>query len=109
MTTAKDRRWRRCRACGEKLPPTCLRLCEPCQLLGRGRELCSRDAATETVLYVAKAREAAGLHPLYSMSLSEIAALARCYHPPYNTYGKLRGYVTATGKLPPTDYERRPK
>lgn len=47
-----------------------------------------------------------GLNPMNNMSMEDIAALAKCYKTPYNTYGKLRAYVESAKKLPPQSFER---
>ena len=58
------------------------------------------------VLEVAREREAMGIIPLYDMSMEDVAALAKCFKTPYNTYGKLRAYVEQTKTLPPQQFER---
>ena len=50
---------------------------------------------------MARERQAFGANPLEGMSLAEIAALAWTYRRDgYGSYGKLRGYVYMTGRLP---------
>ena len=100
------KRMRQCRSCGKKLPPTCLRLCESCQALGLGLHLKGEHRNLWELLDVAKAREAMGVLPIFDMGLEDIAALAKCYKSPYNTYGKLRSYVEQTKKLPPQSFEK---
>lgn len=99
-------RVRVCKSCGKKMPSTCLWLCESCQALGLGDKM--RDTGRDhwDVLEVAKEQEAMGIIPIFDMKMEDIVALARCYKPPYNTYGKLRGYVDSTKRLPPEEYER---
>ena len=54
---------------------------------------------------VARAREAIGRRPLEGMSIGEISALAWTYRKEgYGSYGKLRGYVDATGRMPERRY-----
>ena len=100
------RRMRVCRSCGKGLPPTCLWLCESCQALGAGTWLRAKNRDCLEILEVAKEREALGVFPIYDMGLEEVAALAKCYRPPYNTYGKLRAYVEQMRRLPPVEFER---
>lgn len=91
---------RHCRCCGEAMSPVRLWICETCQSLGKTvvhpRQIDSRELET-----VARARQKSGLSPLDGMTLDEIAALAWTYrNEGYGSYGKLRGYVSMTGKLP---------
>ncbi len=102
----RRRKLRRCASCGKVLPSTCVQLCESCQALGMGRHLNLQCRDPMEVLEVAKEREAMGLNPMNNMSMEDIAALAKCYKTPYNTYGKLRAYVESTKKLPPQSFER---
>ena len=54
---------------------------------------------------VARAREVVGKRPLEGMSIGEISALAWTYRKEgYGSYGKLRGYVDATGRMPERRY-----
>ena len=39
-----------------------------------------------------------------SLEIETIAAVARCYRAPYNTYGKVKAYIQAWGRLPPAEY-----
>ena len=94
-----------CKNCGKKMSPTCLWLCERCQALGMGAGVKQYRNQWE-VLEVAKEHERMGILPIDNMKLEDIAALARCYQSPYNTYGKLRSYVESTKKLPPCQFER---
>ncbi len=100
------RKMRRCASCGEPMPPTCLQLCESCQALGLGVHLNLQCRNPLEVLEVAKEREGMGFNPILDMGLENIAALAKCYRSPYNTYGKLRAYVEQTKHLPPQSFER---
>ena len=99
------RKIRRCRTCGAILSETRIALCETCQAAGMGREIRSSIDAEE-LLTVARARELFGIRILDEMSLDEIAALARMWRAPYNTYGRFRGYVDTMGRLPPEDYRK---
>ena len=50
---------------------------------------------------MARERQTLGENPLAGMSMEEISALAWTYRRDgYGSYGKLRGYVHATGRLP---------
>lgn len=97
---------RQCASCGKMLPPTCVQLCESCQALGMGRRINLQCRDPLEVLELAKERENMGIAPLYDMGMEKIAALAKCYKSPYNTYGKLRAYVESTKRLPPQSFER---
>ncbi len=99
-------RTRRCHCCGEKMPHTCVWLCEACQERGMGRRMMPNGLDLFDILQVAKALETAGSSPIMGMSLDDVAALARCYKAPYNTYGKLKAYVEAVKRLPPREFER---
>lgn len=99
-------RTRRCAFCGEKMLPTRIVLCETCQQLGFGARMRPNGLDPVEMLQVAKERQKEGYSPIMDMGLSDISALAKCYKSPYNTYGRLRGYVEATHKLPPTEFER---
>lgn len=44
--------------------------------------------------------------PKTSLNLSEVAKLARQYWYPYNTYGRMKGSLNATGQLPPDKFRR---
>lgn len=100
------RRIRRCRSCGAILAGTRILLCESCQAAGMGREIRATTDAAE-LLEVARERENMRMPILEEMGLSEIAALARLYRAPYCTYGKFRGYVESTGRLPPEEARRK--
>lgn len=100
------RRIRRCRSCGAILAGTRILLCESCQAAGMGRDIRAETDA-EMLLEVAKRREQMRVPILEEMGLSEIAALARLYRTPYCTYGKFRGYVESTGRLPPEEARRK--
>ena len=102
----RRRKLRRCATCGTLLLPTCLQLCESCQALGMGVHLNLQNRDCLEILGVAKAKEAMGANPIHALGLEGVAALARCYKFPYNTYGKLRAYVEQTGHLPPQSFER---
>lgn len=91
---------RRCRCCGEPMPPVRLWVCEICQMQGRTVRLPEtlNGAELETV---ARARQECGLNPLDEMTLEEVTVLAWTYRREgYGSYGKLRGYVHMTGRLP---------
>ncbi len=75
--------------------------------MGRGAELNVGEAIGADVLEVVRYREQFSTKPLEGLGLEEVAALARMFKPPYSTYGRLRGYVQETGKLPPREFERR--
>lgn len=91
---------RRCRCCGAALQPTRLWLCEECQAAGRTVPKKER-VDTEELEAVARERQASGQNPLEGMSLDEVSALAWEYRSEgYGSYGKLRGYVYATGRMP---------
>ena len=81
-------------------------LCGNCQAAGFGRNLKSGAMDGQELLAVARVREGK-TPPLYGMGLDEISALARLFRDPYNTYGKLRGYVEMTGRMPGVEFERR--
>ena len=101
--TKKERRKkqvRHCRCCGEEMSPVCLWICESCQAIGR-TVAHPRQINTQELETVARTRQDFGLNPLAGMTLDEIAALAWTYRREgYGSYGKLRGYVAMTGKLP---------
>lgn len=42
------------------------------------------------------------------LDVETLAAVAVCYEAPYNTYGKLKGYLDTCGRLPPEQY-RKPR
>lgn len=100
---SRPRKPRPCRCCGGKLPPDRLRVCESCQAAGLAYHMDRYEPVDREELYaVAVVREARGLPPLEGMSMEEISALAWLFRKSgYGTYGKLRGYVESTGKLPP--------
>lgn len=96
----KKKQKRSCKCCGAELQPTRLWICEECQAAGR---TVKRQPATNTqeLEGVARARQLAGMDPIAGMRMDEIAALAWTYRREgYGSYGKLRGYVHATGRLP---------
>lgn len=97
------KRARLCKCCGEKLEPTQLWVCAACTAAGLGAKLPVWEPVDRReLLEVARSREARGLPPLEGMSMDEISALAWLFFPVgYGSYGKLRGYVDMTGKLPP--------
>lgn len=88
------------------MPSTCIWICDSCQALGLGVRVKKQYRDQWEVFEVAKELEANGCIPIYDMKLEDIAALAKCYYAPYNTYGKLRSYVESTRRLPPVQYER---
>lgn len=91
---------RHCRCCGETMSPVRLWICENCQALGK-TVVPLRKINAQELEAVARARQEAGGNPLEDMSLAEIAALAWTYRREgYGSYGKLRGYVFMTGRLP---------
>lgn len=102
----RRRKVRRCRSCGAILNGTRLLICESCQAAGMGREI-RAEIDAEELLEVAIQREKMELAILEEMGLGEIAALARMYRSPYCTYGKFRGYVESTGRLPPEEARRK--
>ena len=82
--------------------PYDLWVCEDCRAAGRASELdVIGQINGEELEQVARERQAAGMSPLAGMSVEEIQALAWLYRREgYGSYGKLRGYVDATGRLP---------
>ena len=96
---------RRCRGCGCILSPVKLWLCDDCTAAGVGARMSPYESADrEALLQVAKAREERGLPPLEGMTMDEKSALAWLFRKSgYGSYGKLTGYVRATGKLPPME------
>lgn len=102
----KTRR-RTCKCCGSVIESYNIWLCDACQGAGMGAEITPGEASQEELLRIARARERADKNPLEGMDIGEIALLARCFMQPYSSYGKLRGYVYACGKLPPKSMERR--
>ena len=81
-------------------------LCKDCQALGRGAQMPGVKVECWEILAVAKELQAQGVYPLEGMKMEDVACLALCYKRPYETYGKLKGYVQGTGKLPPEEFER---
>lgn len=102
----RSRRVRTCRWCGRRMGVDRLWLCKDCQALGRGAQMPSVMVEPREVLAVAKSLEAQGIYPLEGFKMEDVACLARCYKPPYESYGKLKGYVEGTGRLPPEMFER---
>lgn len=45
---------------------------------------------------------------LLELDLETMAAVAACYNPPYQSYGKIRAYIEEYGHLPPAEY-RKPR
>lgn len=98
------RKTRRCAFCGRRLRKLELRLCSDCvrdpllmHVFGKCGEI---NSAGLRILAVKRSQ--VGKPPLEGFSLEEVNALAREYEgTAYGSYGKLRGYVDATGKLPP--------
>lgn len=89
-----------CKCCGKKMNPMRLWICEECQAEGRTIHANGKINTTELEA-VARERQASGQNPLEGMQLEEVAALAWTYRREgYGSYGKLRGYVHATGRLP---------
>lgn len=85
------------------MPPVRLWICESCQAQGMTVEQGRTDV--RELERVARAREAVGKRPLEGMSIGEISALAWTYRKEgYGSYGKLRGYVDATGRMPERRY-----
>lgn len=99
----RKRKTRKCKICGADMGAYRLRICESCQAAGMGREI-RTSINTEELMNVANTRAASGTHILDEMTLDEIAALARLWRAPFCTYGRFRGYVDETGKLPPEEY-----
>ena len=92
-----------CRCCGEPMPPVRLWICESCQAQGMTVDPGRPDV--RELERVARVREAVGKRPLEGMSIGEISALAWTYRKEgYGSYGKLRGYVDATGRMPERRY-----
>lgn len=97
------RKERFCRCCGGRMPAERLWICESCQAQGMTVEQGRPDV--RELERVARAREAVGKRPLEGMSIGEISALAWTYRKEgYGSYGKLRGYVDATGRMPERRY-----
>lgn len=85
------------------MPPVRLWICESCQEQGMTVDPGRPDV--RELERVARAREAVGKRPLEGMSIGEISALAWTYRKEgYGSYGKLRGYVDATGRMPERRY-----
>lgn len=80
-------------------------ICENCQAAGFGARRTERIDARE-LLEIIRQREQTGRPPLEGLSIEQITALARMFQPPYSTYGRLRGHVDATGRLPGRELER---
>lgn len=97
---------RRCSCCKKKMPSTRISLCETCQKLGMGLRMRSVAVPATEILAVAKERQSLGMNPIGEMNMNDVAALAKCFRSPYHTYGRLRGFINATGKLPPEEFER---
>lgn len=95
-----------CECCREPLAAERIRLCESCQAAGLGQNIKTRAVDGRELLAVARAREGK-IPPLHGMGLDGIAAIARLFRAPYNTYGKLRGFVAMTGRMPGVEFERR--
>lgn len=96
----REEKARHCRCCGEAMSPVRLWICENCQALGR-TVVPPHKINAEELETVARARQACGMNPLEGMSMEEIAALAWTYRREgCGSYGKLRGYVRMTGRLP---------
>lgn len=100
---AKERRrkHRNCMCCGKKMPPYDLWACEDCSVAGRAAEIDVIERIhVQELLEVARAREGL-MDPLAGMRIEEIQALSWEFRKEgYGSYGKLRGYVDATGRLP---------
>ena len=64
------------------------------------------NIATKELLLVAKQRNDNGMNPIEGMNMEQISLLARCFTPPYSTYGRFRGYVDMTGRFPPKEFLR---
>lgn len=100
-TGAQRRKGRLCRCCGKNMSPTCLWVCHDCQEKGRGKQIAPPTLNGAELRQVAEARADAMINPLEGMSIDEISCLAWEYRAlGYGSYGKLRGYVEVTGKLP---------
>lgn len=98
---ARRRKNRVCKCCGKRMPPYDLWVCEDCRLAGRAAELevIGRIQVKE-LMEVARARQGL-MNPLEGFSVDEIQALSWEFRKEgYGSYGKLRGYVDATGRLP---------
>lgn len=105
MLKAK-RKERKCKCCKEVLPPTCIYLCEKCEEAGMGRRKKSWHIEPQELLQIAQQRQYLGVDPIEGMDMAQVNTLARLFKPPYSTYGRFRGYVRMTGKLPPSEYLR---
>lgn len=103
------RKERRCKICGAVLEEENLWLCDGCQAAGMGEQLKRPGPNAEELRNVAQRRQELGVPPLEGMTMEEINELARCWMPPFNTYGKFRGYVSRTGRLPPEDMRKHPE
>lgn len=98
---ARRRKSRVCKCCGKRMPPYDLWVCEDCRLAGRAAELgeIGRIQVKE-LMEVASARQGL-MNPLEGFTVDEIQALSWEFRKEgYGSYGKLRGYVDATGRLP---------
>lgn len=99
----KKRKIRYCKCCGGEMGQDRLWLCDACIAVGAGRKITNVQNNGRDLLEVARERKHA---PLEEMGPEEIECLSHEFLAPYNTYGKLRAYVQATGKLPPKYMER---
>ena len=102
----RKKKERYCKCCGDRLPQEHIWLCESCQAAGFGLKMRRDGTDGRELLAVARARDGK-IPPFADMGMEEIAAIAKLFKAPYNSYGKLKGYVTATLRMPPVEYERR--
>ena len=102
----KKRKKRRCKSCGAVMPPCNIYLCDACQEAGMGRKNDKGLFEARELLLIAKCRQEIGVCPIAQMDMAQVNTLARCFMPPYSTYGRFRGYVEETGRLPPMEFLR---
>ena len=95
---------RRCKCCAGILPKTNIAFCDACREAGMGSWNDKSNIATKELLLVAKQRNDNGMNPIEGMNMGQISLLARCFKAPYSTYGRFRGYVEMTGRLPPKEF-----
>lgn len=96
-----------CKCCSALIESYNVWLCDACQAAGLGAGIVPGTTKKQELLQIAREREGTKTDPLAGMTLDEIALLARCFLPPYATYGGLRGYVAGHGCVPPKSLERR--
>lgn len=103
---------RPCRCCGQQMEPTQVWICAACEMAGRTIPRKRETPSGEQLLAIAQARVAKKEPPLGGWKMDEVAALAWYLWQrgarAYGSYGKLKAYADATGKLPPIPGEEEP-